>query len=92
MVRGRSVTMRCKFGVAGDPYNQTGPLWRAHFQEVKLHDDRPKGARQDLIITTDESWAKIVRANESIIVFDSKTEQILLVVLRNFCGSQKVLD
>jgi hypothetical protein len=72
--------------------NTTGPLWRAHFQEVKLHDDRSKGARKDLIITTDESWAKIVRADESIIVFDSKTEQIVLVVLRNFCGSQKVLD
>jgi hypothetical protein len=67
------------------PYllSTTGPLWRAHFQEAKLHDNRRK--RKDLMITTDDKpWAKIVRVNESIIVFDTKTRQIVLIVIRNF--------
>ncbi|KAI5817839.1 hypothetical protein BZA77DRAFT_308612 [Pyronema omphalodes] len=68
----------------------TGPLWKDHLQSVKLHDNR--GKRKDvLVIAGDEGWAKVVRADESTIVFDEKSGEIILVVIRRFCGDSEVL-
>jgi hypothetical protein len=69
----------------------TAHLWRSHFQHGRLHDKRTK--RKPVIVSTkDSSWVKIIRADESAIVRDAASGKIILIVIRNFCGNQEVLD
>jgi hypothetical protein len=69
----------------------TGLLWERHFQEAKQHDKRIK--RKDVLISSDgDSWQKTIKAGESVIIRDAQTRQIVLIVIRNFCGHQGVLD
>ncbi|KAA8892791.1 hypothetical protein FN846DRAFT_1009128 [Sphaerosporella brunnea] len=69
----------------------TGLLWERHFQEAKLQDKRIE--RKDVLISSDgDSWQKTIKAGESVIIRDAQTGQIVLVVIRNFCNHQGVLD
>jgi hypothetical protein len=69
----------------------TAHLWRRHFQHARLHDKRTK-RKPVIVATTDRPWTKIIRADENAIVRDAASGKIILIVIRNFCGNQEVLD
>jgi hypothetical protein len=66
--------------------------WRAHLATVRRHDDRRARYPVMTIPPADQRWKRVVRANEDIIVRDKDTGEIVLLVMRNFCGDKDVLE
>jgi hypothetical protein len=65
--------------------------WRSHLSTVKLHDPRKSRHPARTVIADNLSWRRVVRADEIIIVRVSGTNEIVLLVLRNFCRDTDVL-
>ncbi|KAA8909407.1 hypothetical protein FN846DRAFT_889017 [Sphaerosporella brunnea] len=69
--------------------------WHLYFANKKLTDDRPNRTKHlgKFIIDNDpNNWKLVVKADEGVIVRDSKTGEIVLMVIRNFCAESAVLE
>jgi hypothetical protein len=67
-------------------------LWNEHLTTGKLHDNRR--SRYPIVTArpNNKDWRRVVRSDEDIIVRDAKTNEIVLLVMRNFCGDPEVLE
>ncbi|KAA8895329.1 hypothetical protein FN846DRAFT_758948, partial [Sphaerosporella brunnea] len=67
-------------------------LWRKQFTKGKLHDKRK--SRYPIVTArpNDQDWRRVVKSDEDIIVRDAESNEIVLLVMRNFCGDPEVLE
>jgi hypothetical protein len=65
-------------------------LWKAHLKTNRMHDSRT--ARHPVLAdNSQQSWQRVIGPDDSVIVRDSTSGQIILVVIRNFCPDAGVL-
>jgi hypothetical protein len=67
-------------------------LWREQLTVGKLHDKRQ--SRYPIVTArpNNKDWRRVVKSDEDIIVRDAESNEIVLLVMRNFCGDPEVLE